>query len=99
MSESERPDFKFHRMASLYGAEGARAIVDAIERLIALFSGDHILDIKEVARRLSCSRKTVLRMNASGELPTPVRIIGNRIGWRRSDFERWLAARPRIHPN
>lgn len=94
MSEIERPDSRFLRLASLYGPDGARAIVASIHRLIGLFSDEQVLDAEEVAKRLGCSKKTVLRLVASGEFPAPIKVTGNRTGWRKSDFENWVATRP-----
>lgn len=92
--EIERPDSRFLRLASLYGPEGARTIVALMHRLIGHFADEQVLDADEVAKRLRLSKKTVLRLVASGEFPTPIKVTGNRTGWRKSDFENWLATRP-----
>jgi|CXWL01.1.fsa_nt_gi excisionase family DNA binding protein len=96
MSQIEPPESRLLQLTSLCGPEGARAIVEAVNRLISMFSEEQVLGTREVAERLGVSRKIVQRLAASGELPKPIRIIGNRLGWRKSDFEKWLAGRPPI---
>lgn len=94
MIENEHPDSRFLRLSSAYGPEGARAIVETMRRLVGVLADEQILDADEVADRLGVSRKTVQRMLRSGELPAPIQVTGNRFGWRKSDFERWIAGRP-----
>lgn len=98
MPEKELPDARFQRIAEVYGSEGARAIVKAVYRLIAVFGDDPILDAKEVSERLGCSRKTLQRLVSDGNLPSPILLRGNRRGWRKSAIDKWLAGRPSIHP-
>lgn len=36
---------------------------------------------------------TIWRLRREGKFPPPLRLTKGRIGWRRSDLERWLAER------
>lgn len=43
-------------------------------------------------------RLHVRRLVGKGEFPAPVRLSANRIGWRVSDLEKWMASRPTAYP-
>lgn len=51
-----------------------------------------LLSIKDLCVLAGISRRTVYRIRAAGQLPTPVR-IGGRLRWRPEDIERWLGTR------
>ena len=54
-------------------------------------SGDRLLRVSEVARKLSVSGRTVWRMTDRGELPRPVRIGTRMVRWRESEIEAYIA--------
>jgi prophage regulatory protein len=56
-----------------------------------------ILSPRDVSRRTSLSRTTLWRMsNCAGpdRFPAPITLSANRIGWRQSEVDAWIAARP-----
>ena len=50
-----------------------------------------LIDAAELARMLSVSKQTVVRMTESGRLPEPLRLSAKTIRWRRADIEAWIA--------
>jgi prophage regulatory protein len=44
-------------------------------------------------RRIGLGRSTIYRLIASRDFPAPVKLAGRAVGWRRTDLERWSAAR------
>ena len=48
-----------------------------------------MLSVADVAATLSCSSKTVYRLNDRGALPRPVR-IGGLLRWQRQLIEEWI---------
>jgi len=54
---------------------------------------DSILSRKVVAQSLGVSLATLARMYAEGKFPKPIRISTQRVGWRRSVIERFIAER------
>ena len=52
-------------------------------------STDTLLDVREVARRLSISPRTVWTQAARGDLPAPIR-IGRLSRWRWDTILRWI---------
>ena len=52
------------------------------------------LRIASVMRRIGLGRSTIYRLIAEQSFPAPVKLAGRAVGWRRSDLERWSAARP-----
>ena len=52
------------------------------------------LRITSVIRRIGLGRSTIYRLIAEQSFPAPVKLAGRAVGWRRSDLERWSAARP-----
>lgn len=49
-----------------------------------------LMTVKDVAQLLSCSTRTVYRLNDAGRLPHPVR-LGTLLRWPRSAIEAWIA--------
>jgi excisionase family DNA binding protein len=49
-----------------------------------------LLKIDEVAGLLGCSRRTVRRLVATGQMPAPLR-IGSLIRWPKEVIETWIA--------
>jgi prophage regulatory protein len=49
-----------------------------------------------VIRMTGLGRSTIYRLMAEHEFPTPVRLSKRAIAWRRTDLERWSAARPTV---
>jgi len=56
---------------------------------------DYILSPKALEARLGLSESTILRLRQRRDLPQPLRLSGNRIGWREGDIAKWLDARRR----
>ncbi|MDO6413578.1 AlpA family phage regulatory protein [Sphingomonas sp. BIUV-7] len=52
-----------------------------------------MLSQAQVCRALNLSRATLHRMRRVGAFPPPLRLSVNRIAWRASVVERWLADR------
>lgn len=50
-----------------------------------------LLTVKELAVRLSLSKRQVFRLNACGKLPEPIR-IGGSVRWAESAIAQWLKA-------
>ncbi|NDV02891.1 helix-turn-helix transcriptional regulator [Pseudoroseicyclus tamaricis] len=51
---------------------------------------DRLLNVSEVAARLSCSKATVWRQTAEGNLPEPIR-LGRLTRWPESELSEFLA--------
>lgn len=51
-----------------------------------------LLDVRQVAELLSCSKRTVQRLARLGDLPAPIR-LASLVRWRRADIEAWFEAR------
>jgi predicted DNA-binding transcriptional regulator AlpA len=49
-----------------------------------------LLDVKSVAKLLSCSPRTVWRLRDRGAIPPPIILARGIIRWRRATLLRWL---------
>mgnify|MGYP001030028654 CR=1 FL=1 len=49
-----------------------------------------LIDVKAVARLLSCSPRTVWRLRARGAIPQPFILSSGVVRWRKSTILRWL---------
>lgn len=49
-----------------------------------------LIPVREVARIMNVSTRSVWRLLSAGKLPRPLR-IGGAVRWRRDDLERWIA--------
>lgn len=56
---------------------------------VAVESDSLLIDVDEVARLLSISRRTVLRADSAGKIPAPRR-IGRCLRWSRLELSRWI---------
>ena len=55
---------------------------------------ESFIDTKEALRLTSIkSRSTLWAMEQTGDFPRRVQLSKNRIGWKRSDIERWITQR------
>ena len=54
---------------------------------------DRILRPKAVCERLGISRTTLWRKQKDGDMPPPVRLGPNSIGWKESTVQEWLDTR------
>jgi prophage regulatory protein len=52
------------------------------------------LRMPSVVRRTGLARSTIYRLIAERKFPSPVKLAGRAVGWRRSDLDRWSEARP-----
>ena len=50
-----------------------------------------LIDISELANRLSVSKRTIWRLDARGAIPSPLR-LGSSVRWRESEIQEWVAA-------
>jgi predicted DNA-binding transcriptional regulator AlpA len=49
-----------------------------------------LLDVKAVAKLLSCSPRTVWRLRDRGAIPAPIILSSGVVRWRRTVLSRWL---------
>jgi predicted DNA-binding transcriptional regulator AlpA len=49
-----------------------------------------LLDVKSVAKLLSCSQRTVWRLRDRGAIPAPIILSSGVVRWRRATLFRWL---------
>ena len=56
---------------------------------------NRMLRAPEVMARIGCSRVTLWRWVRAGNLPAPVELGRNMIGWREEEIEEWIQSRPR----
>ena len=56
--------------------------------------GAEFLRMPSVLRRTGLGRSTIYRLMSEHKFPSPVRLAGRAVGWRRADLDRWSAARP-----
>ena len=54
---------------------------------------DRIIRPNELADRLGVSKVTLWRMRRRDEIPQPLQISSNVVGWRQSTVDRWLEDR------
>lgn len=54
-----------------------------------------ILRVADLEAQLGLSRTTIWRMRRDGEIPQPIRISANTIGWPDHVIDQWLAERPK----
>lgn len=47
-----------------------------------------------VLRRTGLCRSTIYKLIAENKFPSPVRLAGRAVGWRRTDLDRWSESRP-----
>lgn len=55
---------------------------------------NRILDLAELRSRIPLSRTQIWRLERDQKFPRRIRLGANRIGWRESDIEAWIADRP-----
>jgi prophage regulatory protein len=56
--------------------------------------GAEFLRLPSVIRRTGLGRSTIYRLIAERQFPSPVKLAGRAVGWRRTDLDQWSAARP-----
>ena len=56
--------------------------------------GVEFLRMPSVIRRTGLGRSTIYRLIAEQKFPSPVKLAGRAVGWRRADLDRWSEARP-----
>ena len=52
------------------------------------------LRMPTVMRITGLGRSTIYRLMAERKFPSPVKLAGRAIGWRRTDLDLWIEARP-----
>lgn len=60
------------------------------ERLSSEVTEAMLLDVREVASALHCSRRHIQRLADSGRMPAPLR-LGCLVRWRRDEILQWIA--------
>jgi prophage regulatory protein len=58
--------------------------------------GAEFLRLPSVVRRTGLGRSTIYRLIAQRKFPSPVKLAGRAVGWRRTDLDRWSEARPSV---
>ena len=58
--------------------------------------GAEFLRMPSVVRRTGLGRSTIYRLIAECKFPSPVKLAGRAVGWRRIDLDRWSEARPTV---
>ena len=53
-----------------------------------------ILRIADLEAQLRLSRTTIWRLRRAGEMPQPIRLSANAVGWPAHVIDRWLDDRP-----
>ena len=61
----------------------------AIDRVQSSAVRPALLTVHDVAGMLSCSARTIYRLNDAGRMPKPVR-LGSLVRWPRAIIERWI---------
>jgi excisionase family DNA binding protein len=49
-----------------------------------------LMTVKDIAKKLQLSPRSIWRMVNTGKMPAPVRLIRS-VRWKRSDIEQWIA--------
>jgi prophage regulatory protein len=62
------------------------------------FDQEVLYRIRDVVRITGHGRSTVYRDVAAGFFPAPVRLGQQSVAWRKSDLDKWIAARPVVEP-
>jgi len=62
------------------------------------FAHLRILTMKQVSELTSYTPQHLYRLINAGRFPRPIRMGLNRIGFRLSDVEQWVANRPTVEP-
>jgi len=57
---------------------------------------NEIVKRSEVARMTGLSSTTLWRIEKDGEFPSRIHLTKNRVGWRRTEIETWLASRQAV---
>ena len=63
---------------------------------VAATSAALLLRMGAVIQVTGLARSTIYKLIAENKFPTPVRLTGRAVAWRRADLERWSAARPNV---
>ena len=54
-----------------------------------------ILRVADLEAELGLSRTTIWRLRRAGEIPDPIRLSANAVGWRAHVIDQWLEDRPK----
>lgn len=58
-------------------------------------ANDELLRLPAVEQATGIKRSTIYKMMSDGDFPRPVSITRRAVGWRRSEVQAWLDARPK----
>jgi len=62
----------------------------------SLSSATMLLRMASVIQVTGLARSTIYKLIAEDKFPSPVRLVGRAVAWRRADLERWTADRPTV---
>lgn len=62
----------------------------------SLTSATLLLRMAAVIQVTGLARSTIYKLIAADKFPSPVRLVGRAVAWRRADLELWSAARPTV---
>lgn len=62
----------------------------------SLMSATLLLRMASVIQVTGLARSTIYKLIAEDKFPSPVRLVGRAVAWRRADLEQWSAARPTV---
>ena len=54
------------------------------------------LTLPEILKKFRFSESTLRRMRRKGKFPSPVRVDGYRLRWRKSDIDKWVRNLERV---
>ena len=62
----------------------------------SLTSATLLLRMSSVIQVTGLARLRIYKLIAADQFPSPVRLVGRAVAWKRADLERWSAARPAV---
>ncbi len=67
------------------------------ERKFDMVSEDHLLRHHQVRKQCCLGRTRLYELREQGLFPAPLAGFGNRLIWRSSDVQAWIAARSKVN--
>ena len=72
-------------------------VLETVEKAVARDAGspgpEQLLKSADVAEIIQVSPRTVQRLAAEGDFPSPIRVSPGRLRWRQGDVDAWLESR------
>ena len=66
------------------------------QELSTSYTEQHVIRIQELMQITGVSRSSIWRWVKSGDLPPPIALGPNCIGWLSAEIYKWLEDRPRV---